>query len=246
MDEDKGGTATVAARASSSSSPVPSAPPPPVSSFSNPPKEAPPPPPPEATGQRQRFTVELRSGETTIVSWKRLLRETGKGGGGDAFPPSGADPALGPHAGAAAEYLFVRSYVSFRMLTMCLSLNFSVVLFSLIELSCPSIELLTPLSASELSSAIVGVFWKNKPVENELTDAVPPSNRFSAVIEKIERLYMGKQSSDEEDLDDTPDDDQYDTEDSFIDDAELVSLYAFSVCHRLILVMSRSILEALC
>ncbi|XP_073102368.1 ubinuclein-1 isoform X2 [Elaeis guineensis] len=32
---------------------------------------------------------------------------------------------------------------------------------------------------------------------------------------------MGKQSSDEEDLDDTPDDDQYDTEDSFIDDTEL-------------------------
>lgn len=32
---------------------------------------------------------------------------------------------------------------------------------------------------------------------------------------------MGKHSSDEEDLDDVPDDDQYDTEDSFIDDAEL-------------------------
>ncbi|KAK1324228.1 hypothetical protein QJS10_CPA02g00607 [Acorus calamus] len=47
----------------------------------------------------------------------------------------------------------------------------------------------------------------------------PPSNRFSAVIEKIERLYTG--NSDEEELDDIPDDDQYDTEDSFIDDAEL-------------------------
>lgn len=33
---------------------------------------------------------------------------------------------------------------------------------------------------------------------------------------------QGKDSSDEEDLDDIPDDDQYDTEDSFIDDAELV------------------------
>ncbi|KAF0922648.1 hypothetical protein E2562_001052 [Oryza meyeriana var. granulata] len=32
---------------------------------------------------------------------------------------------------------------------------------------------------------------------------------------------MGKNSSDEEDLDDVPDDDQYDTEDSFIDDDEL-------------------------
>ncbi|KAJ6774173.1 WOUND-RESPONSIVE FAMILY PROTEIN [Salix purpurea] len=56
--------------------------------------------------------------------------------------------------------------------------------------------------------------------ENEVNDD-PPPNRFSAVIEKIERLYTGKDSSDEEDLMDVPDDDQYDTEDSFIDDAEL-------------------------
>ena len=37
---------------------------------------------------------------------------------------------------------------------------------------------------------------------------------------------QGKHSSDE-DLDDVPDDDQYDTEDSFIDDAELVSYSNF-------------------
>ncbi|XP_008783317.3 LOW QUALITY PROTEIN: ubinuclein-1 [Phoenix dactylifera] len=159
MDEDKGGTAIVAARASSSSSTVPSAPPPAVSSSSNPPKEAPPPPPPVPATERQRFSVELRPGETTIVSWKKLLRESGKG---TCFPSFWVDPALGPPAAAAAA-----------------------------------------------------------TVENELKDAVPPPNRFSAVIEKIERLYVGKQSSDEEDLDDTPDDDQYDTEDSFIDDAEL-------------------------
>uniref|UniRef100_A0A0D9WGP6 Hpc2-related domain-containing protein n=1 Tax=Leersia perrieri TaxID=77586 RepID=A0A0D9WGP6_9ORYZ len=55
------------------------------------------------------------------------------------------------------------------------------------------------------------------PTENDRAQ----SNRFNAVIEKIERLYMGKNSSDEEDLDDVPDDDQYDTEDSFIDDDEL-------------------------
>lgn len=35
--------------------------------------------------------------------------------------------------------------------------------------------------------------------------------------------FQGKNSSDEEDLNDVPDDDEYDTEDSFIDDAELVS-----------------------
>ncbi|XP_020263259.1 ubinuclein-1-like [Asparagus officinalis] len=61
---------------------------------------------------------------------------------------------------------------------------------------------------------------KVQPLEGEIQDA-QPSSRFNAVIEKIERLYMGKQSSDEEELDDIPDDDQYDTEDSFIDDAEL-------------------------
>ncbi|KAH9317801.1 hypothetical protein KI387_019570 [Taxus chinensis] len=49
----------------------------------------------------------------------------------------------------------------------------------------------------------------------------PPSNRFSAVIEKIERLYKGDESSEEEQLDKNHDDDQYDTEDSFIDDTEL-------------------------
>uniref|UniRef100_N1R0P1 Hpc2-related domain-containing protein n=1 Tax=Aegilops tauschii TaxID=37682 RepID=N1R0P1_AEGTA len=61
---------------------------------------------------------------------------------------------------------------------------------------------------------------KAPPAENDAEDPAQP-NRFNAVIEKIERLYMGKHSSDEEDLDDVPDDDQYDTDDSFIDDAEL-------------------------
>lgn len=37
-------------------------------------------------------------------------------------------------------------------------------------------------------------------------------------------MFQGKDSSDDEDLNDFPDDDQYDTEDSFIDDAELVGL----------------------
>lgn len=36
--------------------------------------------------------------------------------------------------------------------------------------------------------------------------------------------FQGKDSSDDEELNDIPDDDQYDTEDSFIDDAELVSV----------------------
>ncbi|CAJ2667690.1 unnamed protein product [Trifolium pratense] len=107
-------------------------------------------------GDRQLFTVELRPGETTIVSWKKLLK--------DANKPNGS------------------------------------------------------ASTSQLSRP--EAFPGGEPVEVEENDAAQP-HRFSAVIEKIERLYMGKDSSDDEDLPDVPDDDQYDTEDSFIDDAEL-------------------------
>ncbi|WVZ67925.1 hypothetical protein U9M48_016939 [Paspalum notatum var. saurae] len=113
-----------------------------------------------ASGRRQLFTVELRPGETTLVSWKKLLREAGQA---PAAPAVTAEPAFPAQAGP--------------------------------------------------SGAV-------HPAENDPKDPAQP-NRFNAVIEKIERLYMGKHSSDEEDLDDVPDDDQYDTEDSFIDDAEL-------------------------
>ncbi|XP_057987087.1 ubinuclein-1 isoform X2 [Hevea brasiliensis] len=115
-------------------------------------------------GDRQIFTVELRPGETTFVSWKKLMKDANK-------VNSGSAPALDPPPANA-------------------HLN--------------------------LESRLV----PGQPAENEEKDA-PPPNRFSAVIEKIERLYMGKDSSDEEDLKDVPDDDQYDTDDSFIDDAEL-------------------------
>ncbi|XP_010270287.1 PREDICTED: ubinuclein-1-like isoform X3 [Nelumbo nucifera] len=108
------------------------------------------------------FTVELRPGETTIVSWKKLIKEANKASQSTpaSEAPSGAHPAL----------------------------------------------------ESRLAPG--------QPAEGESKDA-PPGNRFSAVIEKIERLYVGKESSDEEELDGVPDDDQYDTEDSFIDDTEL-------------------------
>ncbi|KAG8068630.1 hypothetical protein GUJ93_ZPchr0005g15303 [Zizania palustris] len=106
-------------------------------------------------GGRRVFSVELRPGETTIVSWKKMLKEAGLGA------------ALLPPLPAAATQPVV-----------------------------------APLPG---------------PSENDPAQ----SNRFSSVIEKIERLYVGKNSSDEEDLDDVPDDDQYDTEDSFIDDDEL-------------------------
>ncbi|TKY56103.1 ubinuclein protein [Spatholobus suberectus] len=116
-------------------------------------------------GDRQMFTVELRPGETTIVSWKKLMKDANKvNNNGSASAPkqhhSNANPAL--------------------------------------------------------ESRIA----PGQPKEIEEQGA-PQTNRFSAVIEKIERLYMGKDTSDEEDLLDVPDD-QYDTEDSFIDDAELL------------------------
>ncbi|KAK1696468.1 hypothetical protein QYE76_013165 [Lolium multiflorum] len=126
-------------------------------------------PPPAAA--RQIFSVELRPGETTIVSWKKLLKEAAPG---PALPPS--LPATAAAAAAPVQPVVVG-----------------------------------PLAGP--SGAV-------HPAENDPNDP-SQSNRFNSVIEKIERLYMGKHSSDEEDMDDVPDDDQYDTEDSFIDDAEL-------------------------
>lgn len=123
-----------------------------------------------AAGGRQRFEVELRPGETTIVSWKKLVKDANRA-------VKDANKAAKGKATA---------------------------------MEVPSV----PQSAMESRVA------PGEPPENEANDA-PPASRFSAVIEKIERLYMGKNSSDEEDLNDVPDDDEYDTEDSFIDDAEL-------------------------
>ncbi|XP_019154804.1 PREDICTED: uncharacterized protein LOC109151311 isoform X2 [Ipomoea nil] len=121
----------------------------------------------EESAGRQRFTVKLTPGETTIVSWKKLLKDaTGPHSRRNAV----SDPAPSSSAAAAANQ---------------------------------------PLNPS-LDSRIAP----------EVKDA-PPGNRLNAVIEKIERLYVGKHSDDEEDLSDVPDEDEYDTEDSFIDDTEL-------------------------
>ncbi|XP_044409190.1 ubinuclein-1 isoform X2 [Triticum aestivum] len=131
------------------------------------PAPAPPPQPAAAAppAGRQLFSVELRPGETTIVSWKKLLKEAGPGAAPPpSLPAAAVQPVVAPLAGPSGAAVH--------------------------------------------------------PTENDPNDP-SQSNRFNAVIEKIERLYMGKHSSDEEDLGDVPDDDQYDTEDSFIDDAEL-------------------------
>ncbi|KAL0878204.1 hypothetical protein Bca101_027910 [Brassica carinata] len=112
-------------------------------------------------GDRKLLRVELRQGETTYVSWKKLMKEASKGDGSSDSAPPNANPNLESR--------------------------------------------IAPLGP---------------PAEGEIADQ-PHSNRFNAVIEKIERLYMGRDSSDGEELDGAPDDDEYDTEDSFIDDVEL-------------------------
>nr|GMD52127.1 ubinuclein-1-like isoform X2 [Ipomoea batatas] len=117
----------------------------------------------EESAGRQRFKVKLTPGETTIVSWKKLLKDaTGSHSRRNAV----SDPAPSSSAAAAA----------------------------------------------------------NQPLDSHIAPEVkdaPPGNRLNAVIEKIERLYVGKHSDDEEDLSDVPDEDEYDTDDSFIDDTEL-------------------------
>ncbi|KAK7275608.1 hypothetical protein RIF29_16727 [Crotalaria pallida] len=122
-------------------------------------------------GDRQMFAVELRPGETTIVSWKKLVK--------DANKVNNSSNNNNNNGSVSAS------------------------------------EQLNPIPNPAIESRIA----LGHPTENEEKD-VPQPNRFSAVIEKIERLYMGNDSSEEDDPLDVPDD-QYDTEDSFIDDAEL-------------------------
>ncbi|XP_057773223.1 ubinuclein-1-like isoform X2 [Salvia miltiorrhiza] len=128
----------------------------------------------EVGGGRVRFRVDLKPGETTIVSWKKLLKEANLSE--TARPgPSGSGPSLEAHGGVVSE-----------------------------PLPPPP-----PAAASHTKETA-----ENEPKESQ-------ANRLSNVIERIERMYAG--SSDEEDLvlDNMPDDDEYDTDDSFIDDTEL-------------------------
>lgn len=131
-------------------------------------------------GQRQRFQMELRPGETTIVSWKKLVKDSNNKVN---KPPTPSVPVSVP-----------------------------------VPVPVPVTEAPPPVPPpphTVLDSRIA----PGQTADD--ADDAPPASRFSAVIEKIERLYMGKNSSDEEDLNDVPDDDEYDTEDSFIDDTEL-------------------------
>ncbi|EYU23864.1 hypothetical protein MIMGU_mgv1a003415mg [Erythranthe guttata] len=133
----------------------------------------------ESSGDRVRFTVELRPGETTIVSWKKLLREANSSKSRPGTSVS--DPS------AEAQF--------------------------------------QPVSQPARSPPLEAPPSSKQHLENESKDSQAQAgpNRLSNVIERIERMYAGNGSGDEEDvvLDNVPDDDEYDTEDSFIDDAEL-------------------------
>ncbi|CAA0820748.1 Unknown protein [Striga hermonthica] len=130
----------------------------------------------ESAGDRLRFTVELRPEETTIVSWKKLVREANLSRSGKP-DPSVSEPEILP-----------------RLV---------------------SVPPLPPVAGASVEPS----------AEKEQKDpqGQAGSTRLNTVIERIERMYAGSGSSDDEDvmLDNVPDDDEYDTDDSFIDDAEL-------------------------
>ncbi|RWW54838.1 hypothetical protein BHE74_00038559, partial [Ensete ventricosum] len=94
MEDQKGPAVRASSSCSAAAAVAAPAPPPPLPALTPPP---PPPPqpssssavaaaaapkeeplPPADGGQRVRFSVELKPGETTIVSWKRLLKESNK------------------------------------------------------------------------------------------------------------------------------------------------------------------------
>ncbi|KAH8507664.1 hypothetical protein H0E87_010003 [Populus deltoides] len=127
---------------------------------------------------RQRFYIELKPGETTIVSWKKLLKDA---------TANKANPSHSNNLTSAAG----ASTSAFVM-------------------EPASVE-----TAQQEAQFALGQLTKPIPKN------APSSSRLGSVIEKIEQLYVGNQSSDEEELDGAPDEDHYDTKDSFIDDTEL-------------------------
>lgn len=61
-------------------------------------------------GDRQMFTVELRPGETTIVSWKKLVKDANKVNNGSASAPeqhSKVNPALESRFAPVSLFFFL-------------------------------------------------------------------------------------------------------------------------------------------
>lgn len=55
-----------------------------------------------SSGARQRFYIELRPGETTIVSWKRLVKDV------NPSPPAAEPPVPGAQQSREAQFPLVR------------------------------------------------------------------------------------------------------------------------------------------
>ena len=74
-------------------------------------------------GDRQMFTVELRPGETTIVSWKKLLKDANKVNGSASTsapePPANAHPALESRLAPVSLSLSLSLSLSRSMKTLC-------------------------------------------------------------------------------------------------------------------------------
>ena len=88
---------------------------------SAPPALAPPQPPATAAAacRRQLFTVELRPGETTIVSWKKLLKEAGHTA---VAPPVKAEPAFAAHAGPSGAVSSHFAIIACWLVTCCIAI----------------------------------------------------------------------------------------------------------------------------
>ncbi|PKU61951.1 hypothetical protein MA16_Dca028161 [Dendrobium catenatum] len=93
---------------------------PPLSSVSPPITSLPQPQPNSAPTAKQRrmFTVDLRPGETTVVSWKKLIKESGSGNGEDLATME-SKPALeaGPVAGVGLSHRIL-SFFAFMIVLM--------------------------------------------------------------------------------------------------------------------------------
>ncbi|KAG6775335.1 hypothetical protein POTOM_018779 [Populus tomentosa] len=244
---------------------------------------------------RQRFYIELKPGETTIVSWKKLLKDAAANKANPSHSNNQTaaaaastsafvmEPASGETAQQEALFalgmdLCIRNCtnhisVALRcnayhmplleknpMIGKCdISLRGGCSMYRILKevmgwsedilgyyaewnvqasvRSLPSGETCHLLEMSKMPISKEGQLTKPIPKN------APSSSRLGSVIEKTEQLYVvckvpctsslyfvdnvtkideANQSSDEEELDGAPDEDQYDTKDSFIDDTELV------------------------
>ncbi|GAB2270395.1 hypothetical protein Dimus_005296 [Dionaea muscipula] len=171
----------------------------------------------EKFGDRIRFTVELRPGETTIVSWKKLMKDASKA---DKPPPSAPEPPPNSNQALASAPPAPGKPADDDLKDAAAPHRFSAVIEKIERLymvsnylpcwCCFALPLLLPMRNMLIDLDEMELFFFQLPFRT-----------CNGIILYRTCLSQGKDSSDEEDLDGIPDDDQYDTEDSFIDDAEL-------------------------